>query len=127
MQTDVTAEQIKQYQTQGFVLIEDFLDAAELEHWRTVTEEAVRLRLTGSALNNQSDPTAFYAQVFTQCLHLRNLHPAMASLIYDERVGRLAAQLAGVDGVRVWQDQALIKQPYANHTAFHFDNPYWSF
>jgi ectoine hydroxylase-related dioxygenase (phytanoyl-CoA dioxygenase family) len=127
MQTDVTAEQIEQYQTQGFVLLEDFLDAAELEHWRTVTEEAVRLRLTGSALNNQSDPTAFYAQVFTQCLHLRNLYPAMADLIYDERVGRLAAQLAGVEAVRVWQDQALIKQPYANHTAFHFDNPYWSF
>jgi ectoine hydroxylase-related dioxygenase (phytanoyl-CoA dioxygenase family) len=127
MQTEVTAEQIEQFRTQGFVLIQDFLDADELEHWRIATEEAVRLRLTGSALNNQGDPTAFYAQVFTQCLHLRNLHPPIAELLYDERLGRMAGGLAGVDGVRVWQDQALIKQPYANHTSFHFDDAYWSF
>ena len=36
-------------------------------------------------------------------------------------------EMAGVDGLRVWHDQALIKQPYANPTAFHLDVPYWSF
>jgi ectoine hydroxylase-related dioxygenase (phytanoyl-CoA dioxygenase family) len=35
--------------------------------------------------------------------------------------------LAGVDGIRIWHDQALIKQPWANPTAWHLDNPYWSF
>lgn len=127
MQTEVSPQQVEQFREQGFVVMEGFLDAAELEHWRTVTEEAMRLRLTGSTLNNQADPEAFYAQVFTQCLNLRDLHEGMAALIYDERLGEVAGRLAEVDGVRLWQDQALVKPPYGNHTAFHFDNPYWSF
>jgi hypothetical protein len=51
----------------------------------------------------------------------------MKGLIYDERIGKMAAELAGVDGMRVWHDQALIKQAYGNPTGWHLDNPYWSF
>ena len=127
MQTEVNDQQIEHFRQQGFLVIEGFLDAAELEHWRQVTAEAVNQRLTGSTLNNQANPEAFYAQVFTQCLNLRDIHPGMAELLFDERLGRLAGTLAGVDGVRVWHDQALIKPPYGNPTAFHFDDPYWSF
>ena len=50
----------------------------------------------------------FYAQVFTQALNLRDIHARMAELIFDPRLGRLAGLLAGVDGMRVWHDQALI-------------------
>ena len=42
MQTEVSTEQIEQFRQQGFVVMEGFLNAAELEHWRTVTAEAVR-------------------------------------------------------------------------------------
>src|ERR1700694_4573080 len=127
MNTDGSPEQIAQCRQQGYLLIEWFLDGRELEHWRAVTEAAMRLRLAGTALNNQADPEAFYAQGFTQCLNLRNIHAGMAELMYDERLGRLAGTLAGVDGMRVWHDQALVKPPYGNHTSFHFDDPFWSF
>jgi phytanoyl-CoA hydroxylase len=127
MHTNVTPEQIDQFREQGFVVLENFLEPDELEDWRAGTEEAMRLRLTGSALNNQADPEAFYAQVFTQCLNLHDIHPGIAALILDERLGRLAGSLAGTDGMRLWHDQALVKPPYGNHTAFHFDVPYWSF
>ena len=131
MKTDVTPEQIEQYRRQGFLVIEGFLDAGELEHWRQVTADAMAIRLADNSgqqiLNNQTDPDAFYAQVFTQCVHLADIHPGMAELIFDERLGRLAGALAGVDGIRIWHDQALVKPAYGNHTAFHFDNPFWSF
>jgi ectoine hydroxylase-related dioxygenase (phytanoyl-CoA dioxygenase family) len=128
MRTEVTPQQIDDYREQGFVVIENFLDTAELEHWRAVTEDAIRLRLSNAnTLNNQANPEAFYAQVFTQCLRLADIHPGMAELMFDERLGRLAGTLAGVDGIRIWHDQALVKPPYGNHTAFHIDNPFWSF
>ena len=38
-----------------------------------------------------------------------------------------AADLEGVDGVRIWQDQALFKLRYAQQTYWHQDNPIWSF
>jgi ectoine hydroxylase-related dioxygenase (phytanoyl-CoA dioxygenase family) len=45
----------------------------------------------------------------------------------DERIGSMAAKLAGVDGIRIWHDQALIKKPWANPTSWHLDTPFWSF
>jgi phytanoyl-CoA hydroxylase len=128
MQTEVSTQQVEQYQAQGFIVIENFLDAAELEHWREVTADAIRVRLADSqGLSNQANPDAYYAQVFTQCLRLADIHAGMAELIFDERLGRVAGTLAGVDGIRIWHDQALVKPPYGNPTAFHLDNPFWSF
>ena len=45
----------------------------------------------------------------------------------DERLGKMAAQLSGAEGIRIWHDQALIKRPWANPTSWHLDTPYWSF
>lgn len=39
----------------------------------------------------------------------------------------MLCQLEGQPGFRVWHDQALIKEPFGNPTAWHLDNPYWSF
>ncbi len=128
MHTEITQQQIDQYQEQGFIVIENFFDAAELERWRAATADAIRVRLADAqGLSNQDNPEAFYAQVFTQALRLADVHPGMAELIFDERLGRVAGTLAGVDGIRIWHDQALVKPPYGNHTAFHCDNPFWSF
>jgi ectoine hydroxylase-related dioxygenase (phytanoyl-CoA dioxygenase family) len=134
MRDQLTPEQVAFYRENGFLVIENFLDAEELAEWRRVTDEAVEQRLTQSqgkawieALNNQADPDAYYAQVFTQCIKLADTHPGMRKLMFDPRLGKVAATLAGVDGIRIWHDQALIKPPYGNPTAWHLDDPYWSF
>src|SRR3546814_13723575 len=51
----------------------------------------------------------------------------MEQLMTDERIGKMAADLAGADGIRIWHDQALIKRPWANPTSWHLDTPFWSF
>ena len=132
MKYHVTAEQVATYQANGFIVIENFLDNAELSHWQQTTQEAVDERLGGpkkgwAALTNQDNPDAYYAQVFTQCLKLADTHAGMRELMLDPRLGEMAATLAGVDGIRIWHDQALFKPPYGNPTAWHLDNPYWSF
>lgn len=128
MKTDLSAAQIEQYRTDGFLVIDSFLDADELAVWRQATDEAVEQRLSSTVgLNNQRDPEAFYAQVFTQCLRLATTHPVMHDLMFDPLLGEVAGTLAGVDGIRIWHDQALYKPPYGNHTGFHLDDPFWSF
>lgn len=54
-------------------------------------------------------------------------NPGVRELMLDERIGRMAAQLSGAEGIRIWHDQALIKKPWANPTSWHLDAPYWSF
>ena len=51
----------------------------------------------------------------------------MRELMLDPRLGKMASELAGVDGMRIWHDQALNKQPWANPTGWHLDNPLWSY
>ena len=136
MRHDLTDDEIRAYQQQGFVVIDGFLDDDELETWRTAVADAVEAR-QGRKFANQDvivgeddgiNPDAdYYGKVFDQLLNLWQTSPAVRDLILDPRIGEMAATLAGIDGIRVWHDQALIKQPWANPTGFHLDTPFWSF
>lgn len=118
-----TPQQVSDYRRDGFLLLEGFLDADELARWRAVTDEAVAERLAVAEPHGDD----YYRRVFTQLQRLADTHAGMAELILDARLGEIAATLAGVPGIRVWHDQALIKPPYGNPTAWHLDNPFWSF
>lgn len=128
MRTELHPSQIDAYRTDGFLVVEGFLDPDELAHWRAMVEEGVQARIAESPhLHNQNDPDAYYAQVFTQAIKLRDVHEGMRKLMDDPRLGKMAADLAGVEGIRIWHDQALNKPPFGNPTAWHLDNPFWSF
>lgn len=129
MKTEVTGAQIEAYRENGFVVIDNFLTTNELETWRDAVDEAVtgrgRERIPGFV--DKMDDDAYYNNVFIQRVNLWQSNAKMRKLMLDPRLGKLAADLAGVDGIRIWHDQALLKQPWANPTGWHLDNPYWSF
>ena len=129
MRDELTDQQIEFYRENGYIIVENFLAPDELAEWQRCTDEAVAERLGNSIdfLTNQMNPEAFYAQVFTQCLRLADTHEGMRKLIHDPKIGRMGATLAGIEGIRIWHDQALIKPPLGNPTAWHLDVPYWSF
>lgn len=136
MKSTITAEQIESYQTNGFIVIEDFLSPEELEHWRKVTMESVTERggqkMPGKStmigeddgINEDAD---YFGKVFDQLLNLWQTNEGMKELMTDERIGEMATKLSGADGIRIWHDQALFKRPWANPTAWHLDTPFWSF
>ena len=129
MISELTGTQIESYHEHGFLVVEGFFDDVELEMWRQYVDAAVADRLGGSVehLTNQGYPQASYARVFTQCLRLADTNDAVRGLVNDPRLGKLPSDLIGAEGIRVWHDQALIKPPHGNPTAWHLDVPYWSF
>jgi len=129
MLSKLTVTQIESYHEHGFLIVDGFLNDDELETWRQCVDDAVTNRLGESVehLTNQVNPQDFYAQVFTQCLRLADTNGGVRELVYDPRLGKLTNDLAGTEGIRVWHDQALIKPPHGNPTAWHLDVPYWSF
>lgn len=128
MNTELTPEQIKFYQENGFIVIEDFLTPDELEEWRRYVGEAVQQREDRKLADGRFRAgDSYYDNVFIQRINLWNDHAGMRKLMLDSRLGKMAAELAGVEGIRIWHDQALIKQPWGNPTGWHLDNPYWSF
>lgn len=130
MKTTVTPEQVRDYQTHGFLAVANFLEANELAEWRDAVQHAVDDRLqkmNGWTNQKPDDMSQYYAKVFTQCVRLADTSEDVARLMYDRSIAKMAATLAGVNGIRVWHDQALFKPPYGNPTGWHLDNPYWSF
>jgi ectoine hydroxylase-related dioxygenase (phytanoyl-CoA dioxygenase family) len=132
MRYQIKDEQVATYQTNGFLVVENFLDPTELENWRKQVAESTQQRLDAPKEarprdNITDDPDDYYAQVFLQCIKLADTHAGMRKIMTDPRLGEAAATLAQIDGIRIWHDQALIKPPFGNPTGWHLDNPYWSF
>jgi len=129
MRTAINAEQIDRYRNDGFLVIEDFLEAGELDTLREAVDRAVaelgKNKVAGDSSWVEGD--SYYDLVFTQRLNLWKISNVIRSFVTAPALGRMLVELAGVDGLRVWHDQALIKQPFANPTSWHLDNPYWSF
>jgi len=51
--------------------------------------------------------------------------PDVRPLTFHPRIGQAAAELLGVDAIRLWHDQALYKEPGGRATDAHQDHPYW--
>jgi phytanoyl-CoA hydroxylase len=136
MKTQITTQQIESYRQNGFLLVEDFLDKEELTYWREAVSEALRERggrkLPGKETKTGEDDginkdADYYGKVFDQMLNLWQTNDKIKQLMLDKNLGRMAADLAGCGGIRIWHDQALIKRPWANPTSWHLDTPFWSF
>jgi phytanoyl-CoA hydroxylase len=132
MKTTLTPQQIASYRENGFVLHENFLSPDELNVWRDTIDQAVAARVPGRRLpqtekEDLSLADEYYANVFIQSLNLWKSSDKVKDLILAPAIGKMCCELEGIDGIRVWHDQALIKRPWDNPTAWHLDNPYWSF
>lgn len=134
MKNELSAQAIAQYRRDGFLVVEDFLSPDELGFWRNALDEAV-LKRNGNKMPDRKEvygkgddqDKAYYDNVFDQLINLWQDNEKMRKIMLDERLGKMAAQLADVEGIRIWHDQALIKKSWANPTSWHLDTPYWSF
>ena len=136
MKNKLSKEQLLSYRENGFLIIDDFLDSIELKKWKEKIDTAILDRKgrkfphseikTGES-DGINDSAAYFGKVFDQIINLWQTSDDVKELILDQRIGKMATQLAQVDGIRVWHDQSLIKQPWANATAWHLDTPFWSF
>ena len=86
-----------------------------------------RLLADGSELDDESQEGKYRRRRFVQRINLWTDQEGMRELMMDPRLGKMASELAGVDCMRIWHDQALNKQPWANPTGWHLDNPLWSY
>lgn len=125
MLSALTDQQTRSYQDRGFLILPEFLSKSELSDWREVIDRAVAAHVAGRPVPDElTADRKYYRNVFTQCVNLWKTDPDVERLVVDQRLGKLAAQISGSTGTRLYHDHALIKEPWANPTNFHVDNPY---
>lgn len=119
----LTAAHVERFAADGFVLVENVLDDDALERFGAAVDEGVRERSAGDTRSLVEK--SLYEQSFTQCMNLWEDCEGVRPLTFDPRLGEMAARLLGVDGVRVWHDQALYKESGGRETDPHQDWPFW--
>ena len=118
----LTAEQIAQLRRDGFIKLKNVLSPGTLARYGT---EITRLTI---ALNTEQRPLAersTYDRAFLQVMNLWEKSPLVGRFVMGRRLGQLAAELLEVDGVRLYHDQSLYKEPGGGITPAHADQYYW--
>lgn len=66
-----------------------------------------------------------YGQAFLQITNLWRQDERVREFVFSKRLARIATELMGVSGVRMYHDQALYKEAGGGHTPWHADQYYW--
>ena len=113
----------KSFNEDGFVVVRDLFDCSEIKFYREVIKEAIKERkhFDERILKDRSE----YEQSFTQCQNLWEDYIDIRKLTFDQRVCKIASKLLDTEAIRLWHDQALVKESGGRETDPHHDQPYW--
>lgn len=117
-------EKIRAYQRDGHVCVRGVASPDEVEAYRGAIGSIVR-RLKGNEKKLEERDT--YHKAFLQVGNLWEIDEAVRKFVMARRFAQIAADLMGVDGVRLYHDQALFKEAGGGHTPWHQDQYYWPF
>ena len=119
---DVTEDQIHFYRLHGYIKLKHVLSPELLEHYRRVISERVA-QLSRDAL--PMDQRTTYGKAFLQIMNLWTQSAQVKEFVMGKRLARIATELMGCTGVRIYHDQALYKEPGGGITPWHADQYYW--
>ncbi|MCH8336583.1 MAG: phytanoyl-CoA dioxygenase family protein [Proteobacteria bacterium] len=122
-QSGLNQTQVDRFQTDGFLLVEDFFTQDELDGFGAAVDAAVAHR-TSDDHRNLTDKN-LYEQTFVQCMRLWEDRPAVSPFTFHPKLCAAAAALLQTECVRLWHDQALYKDPGGRKTDAHLDYPFW--
>jgi ectoine hydroxylase-related dioxygenase (phytanoyl-CoA dioxygenase family) len=118
----LTPEQIEFYNENGYIKLKHVLSADILKHYRCVISERVA-ELSADAAPLEQRTT--YGKAFLQIVNLWTKSDEVKEFVFGKRLARIAAELMGATGVRVYHDQALYKEAGGGITPWHADQYYW--
>lgn len=119
----LTPQQVQQFRDDGFIKLKQVFSTEELAYYG---QEITRLVMD---LNPRKgipmEQRGTYAKAFIQVGNLWTKSDIVKRFSFSERIARIATELLGTTGVRMWHDQALYKEPSGGFTPWHVDQQYW--
>ncbi|MCG8508062.1 MAG: phytanoyl-CoA dioxygenase family protein, partial [Rhodospirillales bacterium] len=119
----LSRDHIEQYRRDGFVKLKDVLSAESLAYYGEVITNHV---LAHNPLKDvPMDQRDTYSKAFIQVMNLWRKEAAAREFALSAKLARIATELMGTRGVRMYHDQALYKEPSGGFTPWHADQQYW--
>lgn len=118
----VPSDVVEGYRRDGFACLRGLCSSDEMNMIRPMILDAVRRLNTESRPLEERDT---YGKAFLQTMNLWVHDENVARFTLARRFAKVAADLMGVDRVRLYHDQALFKEAGGGHTPWHQDQFYW--
>jgi ectoine hydroxylase-related dioxygenase (phytanoyl-CoA dioxygenase family) len=114
---------IRRFREDGFIRLPNVLMAQTIGEY---APEISRMVYEGNRLKSiPLEERTIYDQAFIQVMNIWTRNEHVRELVFSKRLARIAAELMGPRGVRLWHDQALYKEPSGGFTPWHVDQQYW--
>jgi ectoine hydroxylase-related dioxygenase (phytanoyl-CoA dioxygenase family) len=114
--------QIEQFRKDGHTLTRNVLSSDEVSAYREVINAAAYKYNTEKRSLAERDT---YGKAFLQIMNLWEVDEAVKKFTLAKRFAKIAADLLGVEHVRIYHDQALYKEAGGGFTPWHQDQYYW--
>ncbi len=118
----LTQSAIDSFHKNGYVKLKQVLSPEVIDFYGSAISKMVL------ALNTESKPIAerdTYSRAFLQVMNIWEQDATVREFSFSARLARIASELMGVNGVRMYHDQALYKEPGGGFTPWHADQFYW--
>ena len=122
------AEDLAFYREHGYWLSPKLFSDAEIAEFREHHSKVVAGEYETQRPPLSRDPEPGDTSRLVQVNNAYWTDATIARLALDARIGRIAARLAGVQGIRLWHDQLLYKPPQGGDVSkigWHQDLGYW--
>ena len=119
---ELSPGQIEFYRQNGYIHLKAVLPAEVLQRHRAEVVAKVQ-ELSTETLPLEQRTT--YGKAFLQVMNLWRSSEAVRTFVMGKRLARIATELIGCGGIRLYHDQALFKEPGGGITPWHADQYYW--
>ena len=118
----LSPEQVIFFRKNGFVKLKNVLSTEAIDYLNeTISNEVKRLNTQHLPLEERDT----YGKAFLQIMNIWTKSKPVKEIVFSKRLAKIATDLLGVDGVRLYHDQALYKEPGGGITPWHADQYYW--
>jgi len=118
----LSSESIDFFQENGYIKLKNVLSPSAIQYMNeTITSEVIKLNTQHLPMEERDT----YGKAFLQIMNIWTKSPAVKEIVFNKRLAKIATDLMGVSGVRMYHDQALFKEPGGGHTPWHADQYYW--
>jgi ectoine hydroxylase-related dioxygenase (phytanoyl-CoA dioxygenase family) len=118
----LSVTQATQYRHDGHILLREVVPVEVIDRYRLTIKSLVEKGARKREIETETGETR---SLFFQATNLWQKSTAIREFVFLERFARIAAELMGTNGVRLYHDQALIKEPGGYATPWHKDHYNW--
>lgn len=121
---NLSAAHVAAFACDGFLKLGPVFEDATLAYFGDeITHQTLALNTDHRPMEERST----YDRAFTQVMNLWVHNEKIRAFVFGKKLAKIATELLGVSGVRLYHDQALCKEPNGGITPTHADQYYWPF